>query len=690
MAQQALALSQSKRLPKLTARAALYMADLLLDEKEGAVVMTHNNEALKIALMQKDRFLTALAYLQSGQYYRTNLQYEEAESNFAKALKIGFPSDQPAYQGTLYVETGFVYSKLHRMEMAADYYMRAISLYDKVGNLLPKKAQALSNLSAVYWETRAPEKALTYIKEAVAIRETLNDRKGLIYTYMNISVMYRPISLDSAARYAKLSVDYARQEGEQMSQAKGLANLSMLYRQKNELDAALESILEAVHLTDTLHNRAEWARYMFTAAGVYGALQDNLKAESWYNHAEQVLLELNDKSGLEIFYRSRYRYYQDQADYKNAFRDVQKSQAYRDSLNLERTKLSIAELEKKYETQKKDNEIFQLQTSQKISRLQIEKQQALISGKIAEAGRKQDQINMLAKEQALRKLELKTQQEALEKQRLLTRNERQQVQLITQQKQFADQQIATQKQLLATQRQLRNFIIAAVLLLLLTGFVLFNRYQLKKKVEQQQALLSVRNNIARNLHDEIGSTLTSIKILSELSHRNLQQDHAKAGLFMEKITEQSAAMQQGMSDIVWAISPDNDRIDDLLVRMREFTSHTLEPKEIETLFFVEDDMVQERIGMHQRKDIFMIFKEAVNNAAKYAAASRVEIILTFRDGRFCMQIRDNGKGFEPERTGSSSGLKNMQARAQNLGGHCVIQSAPGQGTSVSVNLPATS
>src|SRR5688572_30035817 len=167
--------------------------------------------------------------------------------------------------------------------------------------------------------------------------------------------------------------------------------------------------------------------------------------------------------------------------------------------------------------------------------------------------------------------------------------------------------------------------IGGIVLFIILGLVLFNRYQLKKKLQQQNELLAVRNNIAKDLHDEIGSTLTSIKILSEVSQSNLQKDQLKTSNLLNKITEQSSQMQQGMSDIVWAIKPDNDKLENMLVRMRGYSSHTLESKNIEALFHVDENVLSQSLDMQQRRDFFLIFKEAVNNAAKYSQATKVEI-----------------------------------------------------------------
>ena len=152
------------------------------------------------------------------------------------------------------------------------------------------------------------------------------------------------------------------------------------------------------------------------------------------------------------------------------------------------------------------------------------------------------------------------------------------------------------------QKQLRNGIIYGTLLLLVLAAVSFNRFQLKKKLEQQKALQGIRNDIARDLHDEIGSTLTSINILSTVSQKNIDKNKEKTAISLQQITEQSQQMQQAMSDIVWAIRPDNDKMENMVIRMREFVSHTLESKEIGLAFDVDKNILPQTLSMEQRRD----------------------------------------------------------------------------------------
>ena len=227
-------------------------------------------------------------------------------------------------------------------------------------------------------------------------------------------------------------------------------------------------------------------------------------------------------------------------------------------------------MQTKYETEKKDNEITKLYTEQKIKQLQIdklntgqrikqlaiEKQNAIIAGNKLLAKQKEDEINLLSKERELLDFEVKQQTEALVKQQLLAKTQQQQLDLAAKEKELSDINFKRQK-------QSKQIIIGAGLALLAVGGILFNRYQLKKRLAEKEKLLAIRDVIAKDLHDEVGSTLSSIKILSEVSKKNIDKDSKKSALLLEKIVEQSEKMQQGMSDIVWAVKPDNDKIEDL-------------------------------------------------------------------------------------------------------------------------------
>lgn len=198
----------------------------------------------------------------------------------------------------------------------------------------------------------------------------------------------------------------------------------------------------------------------------------------------------------------------------------------------------------------------------------------------------------------------------------------------------------------------------------------------------------LRSKIARDLHDEMGSTLTSINIISKVAMQEGQQDE-KINQYLQKIKDHSGKMMESMSDIVWAINPANDSFEKVILRMKEFATEILEPAKINYYFSEEGELDKAQLNLEQRKDIYMIFKEAINNAVKYSEATEVNIVIHSNNDYLRMTITDNGNGFDATGAFSGNGLKNMQSRAQEMRGHLKLESIKGTGTSVSLVVPVT-
>jgi ligand-binding sensor domain-containing protein/two-component sensor histidine kinase len=206
------------------------------------------------------------------------------------------------------------------------------------------------------------------------------------------------------------------------------------------------------------------------------------------------------------------------------------------------------------------------------------------------------------------------------------------------------------------------------------------------RVNRLLAVETLRNRVARDLHDDMGSTLSTINILSSMAKNKMQVDNGKTSEYLGKISEYSERMMDAMDDIVWSIKPSNDSMQKIAARMREFATSVLEAKEIDFEFYVEEAVYDVKLNMEARRDFFLIFKEAVNNSAKYSHASKLLIRLIMKNRKLLLIVKDDGVGFDlPEADGN--GLGNMQKRADQLDGHITIESKKGQGTSVKLTIP---
>lgn len=223
-----------------------------------------------------------------------------------------------------------------------------------------------------------------------------------------------------------------------------------------------------------------------------------------------------------------------------------------------------------------------------------------------------------------------------------------------------------------------------VLLFLSVVYVLY-RYRLA----QQTKLLTVRNTIASDLHDEIGSTLSSISLSSAVIQRKIHDTNPEVKRLLQQIGNNTDNMMEAMSDIVWTINAKNDRFENVVNRMRAFAIEIMEPLDCAVHFDVSENMLNLRLGMKQRKNLYLIFKEAVNNSAKYSGSKNLWVTFSPRpNGAVILAIRDDGKGFSTtaKETGHVStggnGIYNMKKRAEEIQGKLLIASQPGDGTTI--------
>ena len=198
----------------------------------------------------------------------------------------------------------------------------------------------------------------------------------------------------------------------------------------------------------------------------------------------------------------------------------------------------------------------------------------------------------------------------------------------------------------------------------------------------------LRTKIARDLHDEMGSTLTSINILSKVAMANNHISN-DVQLYLRKIKEHSGKMMESMSDIVWAINPANDSLEKVLIRMKEFAAEMLEQAGINYYFETDIASGELQLNLEQRKDLYLIFKEAINNAVKYSSATEMNFLLQCRDGLLLLRITDNGNGFDAGLSSAGNGIKNMSSRAAAMNASLHIESFQGTGTSVTLKKHIT-
>ena len=224
----------------------------------------------------------------------------------------------------------------------------------------------------------------------------------------------------------------------------------------------------------------------------------------------------------------------------------------------------------------KEKELTLINNEKQLQQLQFEKHQAdFTAQKIvqkADADTKQGQLVLLNKEKAIQTLELNK------------------------------------------QKSLKNYLMAGIVLLGILSFFVYKNYRTRQKLNLQ----TLRNKIASDLHDDVGSTLSSISIFSQMA----QQQSKEVNPLLDTIGESSRKMLDAMADIVWTINPENDQFEKIILRMRSFAYELLGAKNIDFEFNADEEVAKMKLSMEVRKNLYLIFKEATNNMVKYAAANR--------------------------------------------------------------------
>jgi signal transduction histidine kinase/ligand-binding sensor domain-containing protein len=231
--------------------------------------------------------------------------------------------------------------------------------------------------------------------------------------------------------------------------------------------------------------------------------------------------------------------------------------------------------------------------------------------------------------------------------------------------------------------------LAFVSLLLSVGGTI--RYVEKRKLmrrieqlEQERALERERARISQDMHDEVGASLSEIVILSELAKKKPEE----ADVRVQEISERAAEVIDSVSEIVWAMNPKNDTLDNLVAHLRRYAVKYLSLAQINCKFTAPDVIPAHHLTADVRRNLFLVVKEALHNVVRHAGASEVSITARRVDKKLEITIEDNGRGFSVEQSQQSgNGLASMSKRVTDIGGKFQVESQPGKGTRVEVRLP---
>jgi len=207
------------------------------------------------------------------------------------------------------------------------------------------------------------------------------------------------------------------------------------------------------------------------------------------------------------------------------------------------------------------------------------------------------------------------------------------------------------------------------------------RYRVANLLELER----IRTHIATDLHDDIGSSLSQIAVLSEVVRR--QVDGSAVSTPLSTIAATSRELVDSMSDIVWSINPNRDNLSDLSHRMRRFASDLFTANDIEFRFDAREPERPMKLDADVRRQVFLIFKESVHNIVRHSRCTNVDVGLRIENHAIFLVLKDDGKGFDTAQASHGHGLMSMNQRAKVLGATLEIASQTDHGTMISLKVP---
>lgn len=230
-------------------------------------------------------------------------------------------------------------------------------------------------------------------------------------------------------------------------------------------------------------------------------------------------------------------------------------------------------------------------------------------------------------------------------------------------------------------------VITGLLLALSVGW-LDARRRMKRRIQElrlHSLLDAERSRISRDLHDDLGASLTELSILSEIATEN--PDYVSLHASMNDLSIKAKRVVGTLDEIVWATNPTEDSLLSLVEYLPEFAREFLKAVNIPLRTKIEHQVPELSIGPRRRHNVLLATREAINNAVKYAHPLSLYLDISIKDGQLIVRVQDDGCGFDSDDAPSGHGLSNMKNRMTDSGGTCVVESMRGHGTNVTLTLP---
>lgn len=535
-------------------------------------------------------------------------------------------------------------------------------------------------LANIFYHQNSYEKSHEYYQKALdlSLSSGLGNRIPRIYLERgNVYLLQK--NIPEAQKYFGKAMETAKANKNEYQEMAAHSGHADLYYQINDYHQSLFHATAGLSIAQRINAKTDLPYFNFLSGLNYYQL-GNL--DSALYHTEQSYSKASDiKDHKKLMENAELlsKIYESMNVYDKALIYFREYKGYQDSIyNAEKSRI-IVEAENKYENARKQEQIQKLTAEKEISRLILEKKEQQLLMEVARARNQAGELELAEKASMIKDLELSE---------VRLKRENQDKQLLLQQSELemTRRNLVTANLIAGKEKSLRNMSILAVVVTVVAACLILFFFVRKKQNEKRLSLMEERLRISRELHDDLGSTLSSISVYSDVA-KNRALRNAGNEEVLNKISFASRDLIDKMSDIVWSLNPGNETVDQLKNRMIAFAAMILSPNGILSRFDFDDELLNLNLPPEKRKNLFLIFKEAIHNVVKHANAKNV--LVTFkREGHgLVMEISDDGSGFPPLKNGNGlggNGLNNLKSRARDIGGEFSIENNENAGATVKI------
>lgn len=592
-----------------------------------------------------------------GNVADNQINFSEAISWYRKALSLAQGCAILNLQASNLNNLGLVFQRQQIYDSAMIYLLKALDVKKQIGNR-KSYASTLNNIGLVYYHQLKYRLALLNLMEALKLKEEFNDRRTLGSTLLNIANIYNELGLkDSAAQFLNKSIEVRKEFNDYLGLASSYNNLGIIFKDKQQHTKALASFEQSANYAARVGDRETLGKIENNRTDVYLQMKKPYQARIHATNALRRFEELDAVRGQIIALNglARYHLLVQQAD--SSILLLEKALSMADASNdvVGRKETLKNLVEAKVAAHNQPGALQSLMAYEKLNDSVVYKDLAQELSEI------QKSYEVLKAQESARKLSIENQ--------------------------LKDAAIAN-----AQLRERQNIWIIIGLSVLIfisaTAFLVFlrlkkQRDRLRLQEVQQEAKEQERTRISRDIHDEVGTSLSRIALSAETAMylKNNSDQHR----VLADLAQQAREVIETLSDLIWYLNPERVNVRQLFYRMREQLSEYLLENQIESKLELDvpDDV---ELSAEKLRHLHLIVKEAVHNAVKHAKPTEVYVHTRIFSDVLVIHVADNGRGFDTSSASGGNGLRNMTARAELLNGQINVYSTS-RGTQVVLAIP---